>query len=113
MKEIKAYIKAHKLSEVTLALHHVEELTGMSVVSVRGFGRSRAQKACKGMDYSPGDYEPFTKIEIVCMDHLVDEIISIIKNTAHTGLKGDGKIYISTVDNAVRIESGEEGEKAV
>jgi len=47
------------------------------------------------------------------MDHLVDEIISIIKNTAHTGLKGDGKIYISTVDNAVRIESGEEGEKAV
>jgi len=113
MKEIKAYIKTHKLSEVTLALYHVEELTGMSVVEVRGFGRSRAQKAFKGMDCDPNDYEPYTKVEIVCHDGLVDEIVSIIKKTAYTGLKGDGKIYISVVENAVRIESGEEGEKAV
>lgn len=113
MKEIKAYIKSHKLADVTLALHHVEELTGMSVVDVRGFGRSRAQKAFKGMDYDPADYDPYTKIEIVCRDSLVDEIVSIIKKTAHTGLRGDGKIYVSNVENAVRIESGEEGEQAV
>ena len=113
MKEIKAYIKAHKLSDVTLALHRLKELTGMSVVDVRGFGRSRAQKAFKGIDYDPADYEPYTKIEIVCQDSLVDSIISIIKKTAHTGLKGDGKIYISNVENAVRIESGEEGNEAV
>ncbi len=113
MKEIKAYIKSHKLLDVTFALHHVKELTGMSVVDVRGFGRSRAQKAFKGMDCSPDDYEPYTKIEVVCRDGLVDEIVSVIKKTAYTGLRGDGKIYISNIEKAIRIESGEEGEDAV
>ncbi len=113
MKEIKAYIKKHKLSDVTLALHHVGELTGMSIVDVRGFGRSRAKKAFKGIDCDPVDYERYTKIEIVCHDNLVGEIVAIIKKEAHTGLKGDGKIYISNIENAIRIESGEEGDKAV
>jgi nitrogen regulatory protein P-II 1 len=113
MKEIKAYIKTHKLLDVTFALHHVKELTGMSVVDARGFGRSRAKNAFKGMDRGPGDYEPYAKIEVVCQDSIVDEIVSIIKKTAYTGLRGDGKIYISNIEKAIRIESGEEGEKAV
>jgi len=113
MKEIKAYIKKHKLLDVTSALHHVKELTGMTVVDARGFGRNKATKTFKGTDRNPSDYEPYAKIEVVCHDNIVDEIVSIIKKSAYTGLRGDGKIYISNIEKAIRIESGEEGEKAV
>ncbi len=113
MKEIKAYIKAHKLSDVTLALHKVDGLTGMSVVDVRGFGRDKAMKAFKGLDNDPADYGGGVKIEIVCLDRLVDQIISVIQKAAYTGLRGDGKIYVSNVETAVRIETGGQGEKAV
>ena len=113
MKEIKAYIKSHKLSEVTLALHKVKGLTGMSVVDVQGFGRSKAMKAFEGANNDPSDYIPYVKIEIVCHDRLVNEILSIIKTTAYTGLRGDGKIYVTNIEEAIRIESGEVGEEAV
>lgn len=113
MKEIKAYIKPHKLSRITLALHKVEGLTGMSVVDVRGFGRGRGKDAPHRIVDDLVDYVPHVKIEIVCTDELVEEIVSIIENEAHTGLKGDGKIYISTIDDAVRIQTGERGEVAV
>lgn len=113
MKEIKAYIKPHKLSKVTLALHKVEGLTGMSVVDVRGFGRGRGKDAPHRIVDDLVDYVPHSKIEIVCSDDMVEEIVSIIEKEAHTGLKGDGKIYISTIDDAVRIQTGERGEAAV
>lgn len=113
MKEIKAYIKPHKLSEVTRALHKVEGLTGMSVVNVKGFGRSRAKDAPQRIVEDSVDYIPHVKIEIVCRDEMVDEIVSIIQKTAHTGLRGDGKIYISTVTDAIRIETGKRGEQSV
>ncbi len=112
MKEIKAYIKPHKLSEVTRALHKVEGLTGMSVVDIKGFGRSRAKNAPHRIVEDLVDYIPHAKIEIVCVDKMVDEIVSAIQKTAHTGLRGDGKIYISTIDEVIRIETGEHGEKA-
>ncbi len=113
MKEIKAYIKPHKLSKVTMALHKVEGLTGMSVVDVRGFGRGKAKDAPHRIVEDLVDYVPHVKIEIVCKDELVEEIISVIEKTAHTGLKGDGKIYVSTIDDAIRIQTGERGEEAV
>lgn len=113
MKEVKAYIKSRKLTDVTLALHKVKGLTGMSVVDAQGFGRSKVMKAFKGMNNDPADYVPYVKIEIVCSDQLVKQIITIIEKTAYTGLRGDGKIYVSNVDSAVRIETGEHGEKAV
>ncbi|MFQ5455875.1 MAG: P-II family nitrogen regulator [Nitrospirota bacterium] len=113
MKEIKAYIKPHRLSQVTLALHKVEGLTGMSVVDVRGFGRSRAKDAPHRIVDDLVDYIPHIKIEIVCKEQLVEEIISVIEKTAHTGLRGDGKIYVTNVETAVRIETGERGEVAV
>jgi len=106
MKEIKAYIKPHKLSQVTLALHNVEWLTGMSVVDVRGFGRSRGQDKLV-------DHVPHVKIEVVCADDRVEEVISTIEGAAHTGLRGDGKIYVSSVETAVRIETGERGDGAM
>lgn len=113
MKEIKAYIQQRKLSEVTLALHKVEGLTGMSVTKGQGFGRGKA----KGMPHRIVDdlveYVPHVKLEIFCEDGLVDEIIETIEKAAHTGLKGDGKIYVADVEQAVRISSGERGKSAV
>jgi len=113
MKEIKAYIKPHKLSAVTLALREIEGLSGMSVVDVRGFGRCKTGKEGRGVAEGLVDYVPHVKIEIVCRDELVDPIASVIEKTAHTGLHGDGKIYISSVETAIRIETGERGEEAV
>lgn len=113
MKEIKAYIKPHKLSEVTRALHEIENLTGVSVVEVKGFGRSRKKN---DSDQNSDDwvfYVPHVKIEIVCLDGMVDHIVSTIQTAAHTGLRGDGKIYISSVDEAIRIETGQRGAESV
>ena len=106
MKEIKAYIKPHKLQDVTLALRKLEGLTGMSVIDVRGFGRGRGQDEIV-------DHVSHVKIEVVCQDDMVERIIATIKKGAHTGLRGDGKIYVSNVEMVVRIETGEHGEEAV
>ena len=113
MKEIKAYIKPHKLSEVTLALQKIQGLTGMSVTDVRGFGRNRGKDARYRIVDDLVTYVPSVKIEMICRDELVDEIVSIIEKTAHTGLRGDGKIYVSNVEMAVRISTGERGKSAV
>ncbi|HFE64049.1 MAG TPA: P-II family nitrogen regulator [Caldithrix sp.] len=113
MKEIKAYIKPHKLSKVTLALHGVEGLSGMSVVEVKGFGRGKAKNAPHRIVEDLVDYVPHVKIEIVCLDEKVEEIISVIEKAAHTGLRGDGRIFVSGVEQAVRIQTGERGEEAV
>ncbi len=113
MKEVKAYIKPHKLSDVTLALHKVEGLTGMSVVDVRGFGRSRGENEGHRVVADLVDYVPHVKIEIICRDEMAEKVISVIENAAHTGLRGDGKIYVSSIEAAVRIETGERGNTVV
>jgi len=113
MKEIKAYIQPHKLSAVTLALHQVEGLTGMSVSDVRGFGRGRAKGARQRIVDDLVEYMPRVKLELVCRDELVEEIVALIAKTAHTGLRGDGKIYVTPVEAAVRISTEERREEAV
>ena len=113
MKEIKAYIKPHRLSQVTLALQKIAGLTGMSVTNVRGFGRTRAKDSTYRITEDAIDYVPHVRIEIVCGDELVEQIVSAIERAAHTGLRGDGKIYVSEVETAVRISTGERGESAV
>ena len=113
MKEIKAYIKPHKLSQVTLALHKVAGLTGMSVSNILGFGRGRAEGVPHSIREDLVDFIPHVKIEIICSDELVQEIVTTIQREAHTGLRGDGKIYVATVDKAVRISTGEQGLSAV
>ena len=112
MKEIKAYIKPHMLSKVTRALQKIEGLTGMSVTDVRGFGRGRAKGAPR-TDEDLLDYSLRMKIEIFCKDERAEEIVSLIEKTAHTGLRGDGKICVTPVEMAVRISTGERGEIAV
>jgi nitrogen regulatory protein PII len=113
VKEIKAFIKPHMLSKVTRALQKVDGLTGMSVTDVRGFGRGRAKGYLRRIDEDLLDYSLRVKIEILCKDGKVDEIVSLIEKTAHTGLRGDGKIYVSPVETAVRISTGDRGEEAV
>ncbi len=113
MKKITAYIKKHKLQKVTLALHRVEGLSGMSVTDIRGFGRGKAKNAPTRVVEELVDYIPGVKIEIFCHDHKVEEIITVIEKSAHTGLRGDGKIYLQEVLDAVRINTGERGEEAV
>jgi nitrogen regulatory protein PII len=112
MKEIKAYIQKRKLSQVSLALRKIEGLSGMSVGKGQGFGRGRA----KGMPHRIVDdlveYVPHVKIEIVCADDQLDEIVRAIETTAHTGNKGDGKIYVTNVEQAIRIRTGERGASA-
>ena len=112
MKEIKAYIKPHKLDAVIHALHEVEGLTGASAVHAQGFGRSKGKSERHRLEDDLELLMPHVKIEVVCRDDLVEEVVSAIQVHAHTGLRGDGKIYLSGVEEAVRIETGERGKEA-
>jgi nitrogen regulatory protein P-II 1 len=113
MKQIIAYIKPHMLSKVVMTLHNLEGLTGLSVTKVQGFGRSRAKGAPHRIVEDLVDYAPHVKIDIFCRDELTDKVVSIIQENAHTGLRGDGKIYVVDVLTAIRISTGESGEAAV
>jgi|APHig6443717497_1056834.scaffolds.fasta_scaffold21658_2 nitrogen regulatory protein P-II 1 len=112
MKEIKAYIKRHKLGEVTLALQKIDGLTGLSVSDIYGFGRGRVRNEPEKITEDMVDFLPQVKIELICHDVLVEAIIATIERAARTGLRGDGKIYVSPVDDAIRISTGERGESA-
>jgi len=106
MKEIKAYVKPHKLNDVTQALKKVGKLPGMSVMDVRGFGRRGVNDACHPVVDDLMDFARYTKIEVFCDDELVDELVALIDGNACTGLRGDGKIYVSNVDIAFKIGKG-------
>jgi len=115
MKEIKAYLKKHKVDEVVFALSKIPGLSGLSVIASHGFGRGRGGTKGKNLAvFDDGLYDvPGAKLEIICKDELVDEIIATIVEHAHTGLRSDGKIYVSNVETAVRISTGDRGVDAV
>lgn len=108
MKEVKAYIGKHKLGAVIRALHKVEGLTGLSIVDCNGYGRGLVTAADPESGFHPG-----VKLEVICLDGLVDAVVNAIEKAAHTGLKSDGKIYVASIEQAVRISTGERGEGAV
>lgn len=108
MKEIKAYITKHKLGQVIRALHKVDGLTGVSVIECGGYGRGLVTTAEPELGFNPG-----IKLELVCRDGQVDDVVNAIEKAAHTGLKGDGKIYVASIEQAVRISTGERGKGAV
>lgn len=112
MKEVRAYIKTHKLAEVTMALHHVEGFSGMTVIEARGCGRGHAHSRHETADDAV-DHAPYVRLEIICADNLVESIIEAIERHAHTGLRGDGKICVLPVEQVVRISSGERDAAAV
>ena len=112
MKKIEAIIKPFKLDEVKDALHEVG-LSGITVVEAKGFGRQKGHtELYRGADYVV-DFLPKVKIEIVLDDALVERAIEAIQRAAHTGRIGDGKIFVTPVEEAIRIRTGERGVEAV
>jgi nitrogen regulatory protein P-II 1 len=108
MKEIKAFIQPFILGKVTKALEGIPEFPGLSVSDVRGFGRGKVENRVRFVEYVPK-----VKIEIVARDEMVDRIVETIQKYAHTGNMGDGKIFVSDVERAVRIRTGEKDEEAI
>jgi nitrogen regulatory protein P-II 1 len=113
MKEIKAYVRPHQLSKVVMALHGIKELSGLAVTKVQGFGRGHEEGASNRIVEDLVEYVPYIKIEICCNDDIADIILSTIQENAYTGLKGDGKIFVSDITTAVRISTGERDSAAL
>ena len=112
MKKIEAVIKPFKLDEVKEALHEVG-LQGITVVEAKGFGRQTGHtELYRGAEYVV-DFLPKVKIEVVCDDDVVERAVEAIMGAARTGRIGDGKVFISTVEDAIRIRTGERGEEAI
>ena len=106
MKEIKAIIQTHRLTEVIDALQSMENLHGVTVSEVKGFGHHRSDGPNKRGAENYIDYAKKTKLEIVVPDHLTDAVVQTILKHAHTGRPGDGLIFVSTVDESFRIRTG-------
>jgi nitrogen regulatory protein PII len=113
MKKIEAYIKSHRLTEVVERLHTIDGLTGLSVHDIKGFGRTRGKDEPVRIVDNTISWVPHVKLEIFCLERLAEVVIDAILEGAHTGLRADGKIYVSPVDDAVRISTRERGEKAI
>ena len=112
MKKIEAIIKPFKLDEVKEALNKVG-IAGMTVSEVKGFGRQKGHvELYRGAEYSVS-FVPKVQIEIVVPDNLVDKVLQAIEDTAKTGKIGDGKIFITPVEEIIRIRTGERGEGAI
>jgi nitrogen regulatory protein P-II 1 len=113
MKEIKAIIRPSKLLEVTEELHEIAGLPGVTVSEIKGFGKGRASNAADRIVYEMVEFMPRIQLEVVVDDNMVAEVVNVIQKYAHTGNKGDGKIFISTVDEIVKIRTNERGPEAI
>lgn len=112
MKKVEAIIKPFKLEEVKEALSAVG-VEGMTVIEVKGFGRQKGHtEIYRGNEYTV-DFLPKIKIEIVLADGMVPAAVEAIVKAAKTGKIGDGKVFVSSVENAIRIRTEETGDKAV
>ena len=112
MKKIEAIIKPFKLDDVREALSEIG-VTGMTVTEVKGFGRQKGHtELYRGAEYVV-DFLPKVKIEAVVDDGLVDRVIEAVSKAANTGKIGDGKIFVSSIEQAVRIRTGESGTDAL
>jgi len=112
MKKIEAIIKPFKLNEVKLALNEIG-IQGMTVVEVKGFGRQKGHtEIYRGSEYTV-DFLPKIKIETVLPENLVEPAVQAIIKAAKTGKIGDGKVFVSTIDDTWRIRTEERGDGAV
>ncbi len=112
MKKIEAIIKPFKLDEVKEALHELG-LQGITVLEAKGFGRQKGHtELYRGAEYVV-DFLPKVKIELVCDDSMVERAVEAITQAAKTGRIGDGKIFIATIDDAIRVRTGERGVEAI
>ena len=112
MKKIEAIIKPFKLDEAKEALSGIG-IQGLTVSEVKGFGRQKGHtELYRGAEYVV-DFLPKVKIEVVCEDDLAEKVAVALTDSARTGRIGDGKIFVSPVDEAIRIRTGERGDAAV
>lgn len=112
MKKIEAIIQPYKLEEVKQALKDIHA-DGVTVSEVRGHGRQKGHtEVYRGQEYKV-DFLPKVKLEMVVPDERLDEVVTSLSNAARSGKIGDGKIFISTVEEAVRIRNGDRGEGAL
>ena len=112
MKKIEAIIKPFKLDEVKEALHEIG-LQGITVIEAKGFGRQKGHtELYRGAEYVV-DFLPKVKLEVVLADSLLERAVEAIQSAAHTGRIGDGKIFVSAIEEAIRIRTGEAGAEAI
>ena len=112
MKKIEAVIKPFKLDDVKEALHEVG-VSGITVTEAKGFGRQKGHtELYRGAEYVV-DFLPKVKLEVVVDDGLADRVVDAIAAAARTGRIGDGKIFVSTIEEALRIRTGERGSDAI
>jgi len=112
MKKIEAIIKPFKLDEVKESLNDVG-VQGITVTEVKGFGRQKGHtELYRGAEYVV-DFIPKAKLEIVVKDDVVEKVIETIEESARTGKIGDGKIFVYSIDEVIRIRTGEKGENAI
>ncbi len=112
MKKIEAVIKPFKLDEVKDALHEVG-LQGLTVIEAKGFGRQKGHtELYRGAEYVV-DFLPKVKIEVICDDATVERAVEAIVAASRTGRIGDGKIFVTTIDEVIRIRTGERGDQAL
>ena len=112
MKKIEAIIKPFKLDDVKEALHEVG-IKGITVTEAKGFGRQKGHtELYRGAEYVV-DFLPKVKVEVVLPDAMVERAVEAIVKAAHTGKIGDGKIFVTAVEQVVRIRTGESGEAAI
>jgi nitrogen regulatory protein P-II 1 len=112
MKEIKAYIQPFMLQKITDALHQIH-IHGMSILEIKGFGREKDESYPHHAREAVVEFTPKVKIEIVCPDEEYEAIVKAIQEAAHTGRRGDGKIFVSNIDQAISIRTGDSGDNAI
>ena len=112
MKKLECIIRPHKLEEVREALDKVD-VHGMTVTEVRGFGRQKGHaEHYRGVEYK-AEFQPKLKLEILVREDQAADAAKIVQDTAKTGKFGDGKIFISAVEDVIRIRTGDHGEQAL
>ncbi len=112
MKLVTAIIKPFKLDDVRQALHEVG-IAGITVTEVKGFGRQKGHtELCRGAEYNV-DFLPKLKIETAVTEELAEQVVEAIQGAASTGKIGDGKIFVSSLEEVIRIRTGETGAQAI
>ncbi len=117
MKVVIAFVQPFMASKVVQALHAVPGLSGATFTEVKGFGRGRAKGVTKPTEAEVEEELlgtlPKVRVEAMVPDGLEEMVVRTIRDAAHTGNRGDGKVYVASIHHAVRISTGEEGEKAI
>ena len=113
MKEIKAIIRPNKLIDVIAELQKIDNLPGVIISDIKGFGKTNAKDNESKTNLDGIDYVHKVKLEVVISNDMVENVVNTIQLNAHSGLKGDGKIFVTSVDDVIKIRTNERGNEAV